>query len=298
MEVIRAIPCGYCKGVIRAIEIAKKERRMHPEEPIHILGMLVHNRFVTLTLSELNIISHSEKNKTRLELLDEIDSGTVIFSAHGVSNEIYRKAEEKGLRIVDATCTDVLKTKEIVKQHLVQEEVLYIGVKHHPEAEGIINDDPEHIHLITSIEDVALLPQYERVFVTNQTTMNMLELPDILKAIQKKYPQAEISEEICDATRMRQEAVRNLPELDILYVVGDPHSNNTRNLGKCAPSSIGMIRYIETVEDIDPHELENVKKAGVTAGASTPTALYQQVIAYLRNYTPSAAVPKRTDDIL
>ena len=299
MEVVRAIPCGYCKGVIRAIEIAKKEREMNPETPIHILGMLVHNKYVTLALNELNIISHNEKNKTRMELLEEIDEGTVIFSAHGVSSTIYQKAREKGLKIVDATCTDVLKTKEMVKEHLNKgEEILYIGVRNHPEAEGIVRDDPEKIHLITNVEDVNNTEVSSPVFVTNQTTMNMLEVPEILDAIKEKYPDAVISEEICDATRMRQNAVRNLPPLDILYVVGDPHSNNTRNLGKCANENVKVIRYIESVEDIDPSDLKGVKKAGVTAGASTPTSLYQQVISFLKDFKENDPVPKRTEHIL
>mgnify|MGYP002853479659 CR=1 FL=1 len=142
MKVVRAIPCGYCKGVIRAISIARKTREENPDVPIHILGMLVHNRYVTDALNQLNITSHNEKNKTREQLLDEIDEGIVIFSAHGVSDIVREKASLKGLHLIDATCVDVLKTKELVKEKLSENyEVLYIGVQGHPEAEGIIADD-------------------------------------------------------------------------------------------------------------------------------------------------------------
>lgn len=298
MEVIKAIPCGYCKGVISAINIVKKTRSDNPNTPIHILGMLVHNKYVSLALKELNIISISEKNKTRLELLDEINEGIVIFSAHGVSNEVYQKAKDKRLTIVDATCVDVLKTKDIINDYLKKGyEILYIGVKNHPEAEGIINND-KHIHLITSIDDVNNLDYYEKTLITNQTTMNIKEIDDIIKALKNKYPNSILSEEICFATRSRQEAVGKLNNLDILYVVGDATSNNTRNLGKCANSTVKKVLYIETIEDLDPSELKDDYRIGVTAGASTPTSLYMQVIEYLENFDKSKELPKITNNIL
>ena len=296
---MKAIPCGYCKGVLRAIHIATETRKNYPDAPIHILGMLVHNKYVSLALDSLNIISHNEKNRTRMELLDEIDEGIVIFSAHGVSNEVYAKAREKGLEIIDATCVDVLKTKQLVAQYLKEGyEVLYIGVKNHPEAEGIINDDRIRIHLITSVEDVKNTDISSKIFVTNQTTMSIREIADILETIQIKYPHACISEEICQATRSRQEAVACLKDLDLLYIVGDPSSNNTRNLAKCADPSVKKICRIETVEDIDLSDLSEEKLVGVTAGASTPTSLYQQVISFLENYHDGDSLPSVTDQIL
>ena len=284
MKVIQARPCGYCKGVIRAIQIARRTREENPDVPIHVLGMLVHNRFVTLSLEELGIISHNEKGKTRLELLDEIDEGIVIFSAHGVCDEVYEKARNKGLTIVDATCEDVIKTSDIVKKYLEEDyEVIYIGVRNHPEAEGIVSNS-DHIHLISSEEDIKNLEPYEKVFITNQTTMNVDNIADIIEKLRIRYPEAIVQPEICNATRMRQQAVKNMKNLDILYVVGDPSSNNTRNLGKCVDESVKKVCYIETYKDIDITDLKDDYTVGVTAGASTPTELYRQVIDYLTDW--------------
>lgn len=300
MEVIKANPCGYCKGVLQAIKIARQTRAQYPDTPIHILGMLVHNRYVSFALDQLNIISLSEKGKTRMELLDQIDEGIVIFSAHGVSNEVYKKAKAKGLTVVDATCVDVLKTKKLIQDVLKEErQVIYIGVKNHPEAEGCVNDDPVNIHLVTSIEDVVNLPlNLKQPFITNQTTMNVSEIQSIIEAILKRYPDAECCEEICFATRSRQEAVKKMENLDILYVVGDPHSNNTRNLAKCAAASVKKVRCVETIEDLDLSELNENSVVGITAGASTPTSLTNQIIEFLKNYRTGTELPKVTSEIL
>jgi len=299
MEVIKANPCGYCKGVIRAIQIAKKTREENPDATIHILGMLVHNRYVTEALEKLNIISLKENGLTRLELLDQIDEGIVIFSAHGVSNQVHKKAKEKQLTIVDASCLDVIKTKNIIEDYLQQNyEIIYIGVKGHPEAEGVIGDDSVHIHLVETAEDIQYLSVHPKYFVTNQTTMNINEIQLLLNIIKERFPDAVFSDEICSATRSRQEAVYNLKDLDILYVVGDPKSNNTRNLAKCADASVKKVFCIENVKGINLDDLKGIKKVGVTSGASTPTALTNQVIDYLRNRNENDPLPSVVTEIL
>ena len=144
MEIIKVVPRGYCQGVVRAIQTAEKTARENSGQPIHMLGMIVHNRFVVEACEKLGIHCLEARGKTRLELLDEIDHGTVIFTAHGVSDAVYEKAAAKGLHIVDATCPDVRKTHDLIRDHVAHGDVLYIGKKNHPEAEGALAwDDPQ-----------------------------------------------------------------------------------------------------------------------------------------------------------
>ena len=154
MQIKKVIPSGYCKGVINAIEIAKKARRDNMDTPIYILGMIVHNSYVTEALNTLDIITLDDKKKTKEELLDEIDSGIVIFTAHGIAESIKEKAIDKGLKIIDASCSDVIKTQDIIKEKIKEGfNVLYIGKKNHPEALAVLSIS-QNIHLITSIGDL------------------------------------------------------------------------------------------------------------------------------------------------
>ena len=147
------VPRGYCKGVVRAIEIAKKQ--VHQTTPVYILGMIVHNQYIVNALEDLGIQTIDIKGKTRLELLDEINEGKVIITAHGASQKVFDKAKEKGLEVIDASCLDVIKTHDLIQDKLNEGyEILYIGKKGHPEAEGAISIDEKRIHLITNIDDL------------------------------------------------------------------------------------------------------------------------------------------------
>lgn len=284
MKIKKVIPSGYCKGVINAIEIAKKARRDNMDAPIYILGMIVHNSYVTEALNTLDIITLDDKKKTKEELLDEIDSGIVIFTAHGIAESIKEKATNKGLTIIDASCSDVIKTQDIIKEKIKEGfNVLYIGKKNHPEALAVLSIS-QNIHLISSIDDIKKTQIPEPIFVTNQTTMSIFEIRNINEKIKEKWPKAIICEEICNATSMRQKAIMNLKNCDLLYVVGDPRSNNTNKLKQIAlDSGIKKVRMIETAKEIDENDLD-VENIYVTAGASTPTYLTNQVIECLNNY--------------
>ncbi|MBR2793434.1 MAG: 4-hydroxy-3-methylbut-2-enyl diphosphate reductase, partial [Solobacterium sp.] len=174
MEIIKVVPRGYCQGVVRAIQTAEKTARENSGQPIYMLGMIVHNRFVVEACEKLGIHCLEAKGKTRLELLDEIDHGTVIFTAHGVSDAVYEKAAAKGLHIVDATCPDVRKTHDLIRAHVAHGDVLYIGKKNHPEAEGAVGISPR-VHLISCRGDLAKLGPLENVLITNQTTLSILD---------------------------------------------------------------------------------------------------------------------------
>lgn len=284
MEIVKVIPRGYCKGVVRAINIAKETAWKYPNENIYILGMLVHNKYVIEALKDYNIITIDDKNKSREQLLDEIDKGIVIFTAHGIHQNVKAKAESKGLHCIDASCLDVLKTQQIVNEHLSKGyEVLYIGKHKHPESSAVC-DHNEHVHLIEKEEDIKALPHFSKVFVTNQTTMSYYDVKHLFTLIEEKYPNVIISDEICNATRSRQEAVANLKEVDALIVVGDKASNNANRLAQIAKENkIEHVYLIDDINDLDVKEILKLNRVGISAGASTPTYLINQVIYCLEN---------------
>ena len=276
-------PQGYCGGVLKAIDVALDTRKKNPNKTITILGNLVHNQFVKKALSYYKINTVENKNFTRYDLLDEINNGIVIFTAHGIAQEVYKKAEQKGLEIVDASCPFVLTTQRIVKDKLDQGyTIFYIGKNKHPEAEAIyLNRD--RVYLIEHIEDIPTSIK-EKIFVTNQTTMSILDIQSIFDAIKEIYPNALFHDEICNATRVRQQAILNLKNqgFDTLIVVGDPSSNNTKQLALIGQQAlIPQIIKAESVLDIDLCQLEDHAKIAITSGASTPTYLTNQIYTYL-----------------
>ena len=282
MEIRRIVPSGYCKGVINAINIVRKAREEHAGENIYILGMIVHNSHVTDELSKMGIITLDDPLKSKDELLDEIDEGVVIFTAHGIADSIKEKAIAKGLTVIDATCSDVLKTKELVKDHLDKGyDVIYFGKKKHPEAESILSLSPL-IHFITSKEDIEQLDiDNDRIIVTNQTTMSYLELEEMFGLLKEKYPHCIIEKEICNATSARQKAVTDIKDGDVLYVVGDVKSNNTSKLATIGRNSFQNVYLISSKDDINKKDLTGQDKIYVTAGASTPPKLIDEVLNYL-----------------
>ncbi|MGL5978766.1 MAG: 4-hydroxy-3-methylbut-2-enyl diphosphate reductase [Erysipelotrichaceae bacterium] len=292
MEVIKVVPRGFCKGVVGAIELAKRTRKEYPNEKITILGMLVHNKYVVEALYNLNIETVEDKTKTRLELLDEINEGIVIFTAHGIDARAFEKALSKGLKVIDATCPDVTKTQVLIQSYLNNDyDVLYIGKKGHPESEASLTLSPR-VHLLERIEDLEHIAPMKKLFLTNQTTMSMEDVASIIEQARLRFPDLVVCEEICDATRMRQRAVAALQDVDLLYVVGDPHSNNSTRLAKIAlHHGVARSILIESVADINANDLIDVKRVAVTAGASTPTYLTKQVIAYLESYAVDAQKP-------
>ena len=284
MKIKKVIPSGYCKGVVNAIKLALKTRKENPDVPVYILGMLVHNDYVSRQLEAEGIITLYDEQKSKEELLDEIDEGVIIFTAHGISDAIKQKVTAKGLRYVDATCVDVLKTQQLIKERLKDAyEVLYFGKKGHPEAEAVLSISNQ-IHLISSMKDIdALSAAGDKLFFTNQTTMSYLELKEIIGYLKERYPQIIVQPEVCNATSSRQEAIYALEDCDLLYVVGDKRSNNTNMLKEIGlKHGIKKVFLIQTYQDIDKNDLKDIENIYVTAGASTPPELIDEVISYLR----------------
>jgi 4-hydroxy-3-methylbut-2-enyl diphosphate reductase len=289
MEVLRITPRGYCYGVVDAMVLAQKvaKSREFPR-PIYILGMIVHNRYVVEAFEKEGIITLDGEN--RLELLESIEKGTVIFTAHGVSPEVRRRAAEKGLTVVDATCPDVTKTHVLIREKAAQGyEVVYIGKKGHPEPEGAIGEAPDRVHLVENEDDVDRLSlQSDKIIITNQTTMSQWDTKHLMDKVLQKYPHAEVYNEICLATQLRQEAVaEQAKECDLVIVVGDPRSNNSNRLAQVAEEIAKVKAHrVQDVSEIQPQWLLGCKRVGVTAGASTPTPVTREVITYLEQFDP------------
>ena len=282
MEIKRVVPSGYCKGVVNAINIVKKTKEQYPNENIYILGMIVHNSYVSKQMEDLGVITLEDPNLSKEELLDTIDKGVVIFTAHGISDKIKQKALDKSLICVDASCVDVLKNKDLIKSYLDKGyDVVYFGKKKHPEAEAILSLS-NNIHLVSNISDIDNLNiSNDNLFITNQTTMSYLEVEDMLKLIKDKYPTCIIQKEICNATSSRQLAITNIKDGDVLYVVGDVKLNNTNKLKEIGSKYFKKVFLISNYKEINKKDLVNENKIYVTAGASTPPILIDEVIDYL-----------------
>jgi 4-hydroxy-3-methylbut-2-en-1-yl diphosphate reductase len=282
--VLDVMPRGFCKGVYQAIELAKQARREHPDLPITILGELVHNQSVIDGLAQLGISTLDSKGKTRLELVDTIQQGLVIFTAHGVSPQVIERAKMRGLRTLDATCEDVLSTQRLMKTYLDQGyKILYIGKPGHPEPEAALGLDPQRITLVDPTQPLPHI-NAPRLFVTNQTTMSTMDIASTLAEISDRYPHAILSDETCSATRMRQEAILKLPStVDAVVIVGDKRSNNTAMLAKIARNrGILIVVAIQRLNELNLDDLKGATTVAVSAGASTPRFLIDEVTAYLK----------------
>ncbi|MCS7002268.1 MAG: 4-hydroxy-3-methylbut-2-enyl diphosphate reductase, partial [Dehalococcoidia bacterium] len=286
MEVIKVTPRGYCYGVVDAIQMAKKVAAdPTAPRPIYILGLIVHNHHVVNDLQKFGIISLDGPD--RLTLLEQIDHGTVIFTAHGVSPAVKQRAIEKGLHIVDATCPDVERTHSLIRELTARDyHIIYVGKRGHPEPEGAIGEAPDRVHLIETEADVPNLDlPTTRIAVTTQTTLSKWDTQRVIDAVLARYPHAEVHNEICLATQERQEAaVFFAKDADLVLVVGDERSNNTNRLVEVVQKMARRPAYrIDSVADIREEWLEGKRRVAVTAGSSTPSELTRAVIKYLES---------------
>ncbi|WP_239733114.1 4-hydroxy-3-methylbut-2-enyl diphosphate reductase [Mammaliicoccus sp. J-M41] len=294
MEIIKITPRGYCYGVVDAMVIARNASldKSLPR-PIYILGMIVHNKHVTDAFESDGIITLDGPN--RLKILEQIDEGTVIFTAHGVSPEVKRRAKEKGLVCIDATCPDVDNTHQLIRDVKSNGyHVIYIGKKGHPEPEGAVGVAPDIVHLVQTLDDIDALPEAlmnQKLIVTNQTTMSQWDVKHLIDELKVKYPHIEVHEEICLATQVRQEAVATqADQADLLIIVGDPKSNNSNRLAQVSKEIAHTNAYrIADLSELKLEWLQDIESVAVTAGASTPTPIVKEVIDYIKNYDPTEA---------
>ena len=286
MIVKKITPRGFCKGVYNAVNIVKKslEDQTLPR-PIYVLGFIVHNKSVVEELKELGAITLDDRLTSRLDLIKDITQGTIILSAHGTDEAVKEKILSNGLTLIDATCNDVYKTHDSIKEYLEKGyNIIYIGKMNHPETNASLSISPK-VTLAETIEDLNNIRISEPIFVTNQTTFSINDITPIHNKIKELYQEVIITEEICNATRFRQNAIiEGNKDVDFCYIVGDPRSNNSKNLVKISIEITNTpTKLIESVKDIDLKDLLGVKTISVSSGASTPNRLTQEVIEYLQN---------------
>ena len=287
MKTIKITPRGYCHGVVNAINTISNLDTLSTKKPIYILGMVIHNKQIVDSLGHLDLITLHDETKTRLELLDEIKSGTVIFTAHGVSPQVYKKAKDKGLDIVDTTCDDVFRSQDTITEYINNGyAIIFIGKHTHPESEaakGISNN----VYIVENIKDIKKLKITNgKIALTNQTTMSIFDIYYLSEEAKKYYPNIIIIDEICNSTRIRQEALLNQDkDVDHCFVVGDKLSNNSIKLVEVSSTEAHInSTLIESVENIDIELLKKYNTVSVTSGASTPTKVTKEVIAFLEQF--------------
>jgi 4-hydroxy-3-methylbut-2-enyl diphosphate reductase len=284
MDVLLANPRGFCAGVDRAIDIVERALELFGA-PIYVRHEVVHNRFVVDNLKARGAIF--------VEKLSEVpDGATLIFSAHGVSQAVREEAKARGFRVFDATCPLVTKVHMEVARHCrAGRDVVLIGHAGHPEVEGTLGQwraGGGTIHLVETIADVARLEvaRPDALAYTTQTTLSVDETREIIAALRERFPAIEgpRHDDICYATQNRQDAVRRLAKrCDRVLVVGSPNSSNSNRLRELAEREGTPARLIDGASDIDAQWIAGARCVGVTAGASAPEGLVQEVIARLRS---------------
>ncbi len=280
MKILLANPRGFCAGVDRAIEIVEVALARHGA-PVYVRHEIVHNQHVVEGLRAKGAVFVDE-------LADVPAGGLVIFSAHGVSPAVRREAEERGLRVLDATCPLVTKV-HVEAQRFAREdfEIVLVGHAGHVEVEGTLGEAPERMRLLEQPEDVASLAVRDpsRLAVLTQTTLSVDDTKDVLEALRRRFPSVQLprKDDICYATQNRQNAVKELArEAELVLVVGAPSSSNSNRLVEIAAKAGCEARLVQTADDLDPAWLAGVHCVGVTAGASAPEVLVEQVVARLR----------------
>lgn len=286
MQVQLANPRGFCAGVDRAIAIVDRAIELFGA-PIYVRHEVVHNRYVVENLRQ--------KGAVFVEELSEVpDGATLIFSAHGVSQAVRREAEQRGLKVYDATCPLVTKVHLEVARHARDgREVILIGHAGHPEVEGTMGQYDStaggSIYLVENRDDVATLTVNnpdELAYVT-QTTLSMDDAREIIDALRQRFPKivGPKKDDICYATQNRQDAVRQLAEsCDLVLVVGSPNSSNSNRLRELASRLNKPAYLIDSAEDLEKNWFDGVTKVGITAGASAPEILVKAVIEKLQQW--------------
>jgi 4-hydroxy-3-methylbut-2-enyl diphosphate reductase len=279
-KIILLRPRGFCAGVVRAIDVVKIALNMYGA-PIYVRKEIVHNRHVVEELKALGAIF--------VEELDEVPTGArVIYSAHGVAPEVRTQARQRSLKVIDATCPLVTKVHLEAKKFARQGyTIVLIGHKDHDEVIGTLGEAPESTALVSTVEDVDRLQvkDPERVSFITQTTLSLDETRDIVQRLKEKFPsiQGPAAQDICYATENRQVAVKAVvPLCEMLLVVGSQNSSNSRRLVEVC-EKMGVPAYlVDDLTEVQPQWLENIQTVAVTAGASAPENLVEQLVEFLQ----------------
>jgi 4-hydroxy-3-methylbut-2-enyl diphosphate reductase len=289
MDVLLANPRGFCAGVERAIEIVERALELHGA-PIYVRHEIVHNTYVVDDLRA--------KGAVFVDELDQVPAGaTVIFSAHGVSKEVRAEAARRGLKVFDATCPLVTKVHvEVAKKLREGFEIVMIGHRGHPESEGTMGQATQGMYLVESIEDVARLAVREpsKLAYVTQTTLSVDDAARIVEALKARFPaiRGPKRDDICYATQNRQDAVKFMaPQCEVVIVVGSPNSSNSNRLREVAQHIGAQAYMVDTAADLKAEWIAGRKRVGVTAGASAPDVLVNEVLERLMELGATRVVP-------
>ena len=287
-EIALANPRGFCAGVDRAIVIVEEALRKFGA-PVYVRHEVVHNKFVVEELKAQGAVFIDE--------LDQVPSGaTVIFSAHGVSKQVRQEADVRGLRVFDATCPLVTKVHiEVEKMRADGKEIVMIGHRGHPEVEGTMGQSQGGMYLVENVRDVDQLQvnNPDQLAYVTQTTLSIDDAADIVAALQKRFPNitAPKSDSICYATQNRQDAIKTLAQqCEVVIVVGSPNSSNSNRLREVAELQGAQAYMVDNASYLQAAWVQGKQRIGVSAGASAPEVLVQEVIKSLQHMTDAHVV--------
>ena len=276
MEVNVAKTAGFCFGVKRAVDQVYEQTEKENGKKIYTYGPIIHNEEVVKDLRSRGVeVIHSEKE------LAALTEGIVIIRSHGVPKGIYDLLEERKLQYVDATCPFVKKIHNIVKKASEEgSHVIIIGNPEHPEVQGIMGWSLLPVTVIQDAEEAEQLslPEEQKICIVSQTTFNYNKFKDLVEIISKKRYDISVLNTICNATKERQTEAKSIAKgVDAMIVIGDKHSSNTQKLFEICKKACNNTYYIQTLDDLDMNQLRSVETVGITAGASTPNKIIEEV---------------------
>lgn len=279
MNITKLNPLGFCQGVTLALnKVNKAILNNKDNKPIYLLGELIHNKHIIDELKQKNVTIIKDNKE---EFIKKILDGIIIMQAHGSTMNICNLLKAKKIEVIDATCPFVkIIHNNIIKYSLDNYDIIYIGKENHDETIASLSYS-NNIHLVTSVLDVNNLNiNNKHIYITNQTTLSKLDLKDIYKALEKKYPNAIYDNSICNATLLRQEAVINAKGYSKILVIGDKNSSNTKRLYELAKLNSDAY-FINEISDLEKINFNNDDNIAITAGASTPEKDIDKVYNYL-----------------
>lgn len=282
MKLTIAKSAGYCFGVKRAVNMVYQEAE-EAKVPVYTYGPIIHNEEVVRDLKQRGVHVVRE-----LKELDNLPKGKIIIRSHGISRREHEAMKACGFEVLDATCPFVLKIHRLVEKYSKEGyRIVIAGNEHHPEVEGILGwVEGQPAYTVTSQEDIEKLPlkEEEKVCLVAQTTFNYNKFQELVEIIKKKGYDISVLDTICNATEERQTEARKIAaESDLMIVIGDKHSSNTQKLYEISKKECANTYYIQTSKDMDYHQIQSINNVGITAGASTPNNIIEEVSKNVRN---------------
>lgn len=288
MKLTKITPRGFCKGVVDAWNVCKKISIDYPSNPKYMIGWLVHNIEMINEIKKIGFEVLDDVNKSRIDLvksipINENNLPIVVFSAHGSPINAINYAKAAGMIVYDTTCYYVEKTHNIIKEQLnLNKTILFIGKQNHPETVGVLSIDNKIILIENELDIINLKIKDKDIFVINQTTISIYEFYKLIKMLKQKFTNIEFKNDICDAAQIRQEAIINMDNsIDLLIVVGDQRSNNSKKLVEIALNKNIESYLVNSIEEINYNWFVNKKHVGISSGCSTPTWITNKIINYI-----------------